>query len=328
MKRPRNLRLFPAWLLSLGALLLVTLSATKALAHSTPVASLDIREGRSGVLMLNWTYYSARSDQPPNVYWPSHCREDYPRLDCGDQGLVGLVSMPQIGEQYSAAVVKVRPLEGRMRTYTMTGANRSLLLTADGTLPWKSIAASYIPLGVEHIMLGVDHLLFVLGLIVLVSGTAMLVKTITAFTVAHSLTLAAATLGWVGVPEAPVNAAIALSIVVLAVEVLRHRRGQHSLSAHWPWLIAFGFGLLHGFGFAGAMTEVGLDAENLPLALLFFNVGVEIGQLMFVFLVLGLYQAHRTLEAMPAAWTTTAIIYAVGGIASYWFIGRALALIA
>lgn len=307
-------------------LLISMLAAPGAMAHSTPVASLDIREGRDGVQWLEWTYYSARSDKPPSVIWPAHCIEDYPRLDCGEQGLVGLVTMPEIGEQYSAAVVKIRPREGTMRTYTLTGGNRSLMLTIDGKLPWQSVAASYIPLGIEHIMLGIDHLLFVLGLIVLVRGTAMLVKTITSFTVAHSITLAAATLGWVGVPEEPVNAAIALSIVILAVEVLRHREGKPSLSANYPWLIAFGFGLLHGFGFAGAMNNVGLAAESLPIALLFFNVGVEIGQLAFVFLVLGLYHAHRRLEAIPPKWSATTGIYAVGGIASYWFIARTVAL--
>ena len=318
--------LAPAWLATYCLILMAMLAVPCAMAHETPVASLDIREGRNGVQWLEWTYYSSRSDKPPTVQWPDHCIEDYPRLECGAQGLVGLVSMPQIGDQYSAAVVKIRPSKGRMRTYTLTGANRSLMLTVDGRLPWQSIAVSYIPLGIEHIMLGIDHLLFVLGLIVLVSSTAMLVKTITSFTVAHSITLAAATLGWVGVPEGPVNAAIALSIVVLAVEVLRHREGKPCLSAKLPWLIAFGFGLLHGFGFAGAMNNVGLDVESLPLALLFFNIGVEAGQLVFVFLVLGLYHAHRRLEAMPPAWSATTAIYSVGGIASYWFLMRTAAL--
>lgn len=318
--------LSPARLAILCVTLIGMLALPNALAHETPVASLDIREGRNGVQWLEWTYYSARSDKPPTVQWPDHCTEDYPRLECGEDGLVGLVTMPQIGDQYSAAVVKIKPRQGRMRTYTLTGANRSLMLTVDGKLPWQSIAASYIPLGIEHIMLGIDHLLFVLGLIVLVSNTPMLIKTITSFTVAHSITLAAATLGWVGVPEGPVNAAIALSIVVLAVEVLRHREGKPSLSAKLPWLIAFGFGLLHGFGFAGAMNNVGLDPESLPIALLFFNIGVEIGQLAFVFLILGLKHAHRRLEAIPPVWSATTAIYAVGGIASYWFLARTAAL--
>ena len=321
LRKPATRMIALLWLFLAG-----WLTAPLAFSHSTPVASLDIREGRSGVQWLDWTYYSASSDKPPSVQWPAQCSEDYPRLDCGEQGLVGLVTMPEIGEQYSAAVVKVHPKEGAMRTYTLTGGNRSLMLTLDGTLPWQSVAASYIPLGVEHIMLGVDHLLFVLGLIVLVSSTPMLIKTITSFTIAHSITLAAATLGWVGVPEKPVNAAIALSIVVLAVEVLRHRNGKPSISTQQPWLIAFGFGLLHGFGFAGAMNEVGLAVETLPVALLFFNVGVEIGQLAFVFLVLGIYHAHRQLEAIPPKWSATTGIYAIGGIASYWFIARTVAL--
>ncbi|MCG8316015.1 MAG: HupE/UreJ family protein [Pseudomonadales bacterium] len=316
----------PHSLISICLLLAGMLATPMAHSHSTPVASLDIREGRSGVQWLEWTYYSANSDKPPGVQWPPHCTETYPRLDCGEQGLVGLITMPEIGEQYSAAVVKVHPQTGAMRTYTLTGGNRSLMLTLDGKLPWRSVAASYIPLGIEHIMLGIDHLLFVLGLIVLVRGTPMLIKTITSFTVAHSLTLAAATLGWVGVPEKPVNAAIALSIVVLAVEVLRYREGKPSISAQQPWLIAFGFGLLHGFGFAGAMNNVGLAAESLPVALLFFNIGVEVGQLAFVFLVLGLYHAHRQLNTMLPKWSATAGIYAIGGIASYWFIARTLAL--
>ena len=306
------LRIFvPARLTTIWLALFAMLAVPQVMAHSTPVASLDIREGQNGVQWLQWTYYSTSTEQPPSVQWPAHCREDYPRLECGEQGLVGLVTMPEIGEKYSAAVVKIHPREGTMRTYTLTGGNRSLMLSIDGELPWEFVASSYIPLGIEHIMLGIDHLLFVLGLIVLVSSTSILVKTITSFTIAHSITLAAATLGWVGVPEKPVNAAIALSIVVLAIEVLRHREGKPSLSAKLPWLIAFGFGLLHGFGFAGAMTEVGLDANSLPLALLFFNIGVEIGQLAFVFLVLGLYHSHRRLEAIPPTWSATAGIYAV-----------------
>ena len=325
MFRPLN-SLASVWLVTFCLALISMLAAPGAMAHSTPVASLDIREGQDGVQWLDWTYYSADSDQPPTVQWPEHCFESYPRLDCGEQGLVGLMTIPQIGDQYSAAVVKIRPLEGTMRTYTLTGSNRSLMLTVDGELPWQFIAASYVPLGIEHIMLGIDHLLFVLGLIVLVRSTSMLVKTITSFTVAHSITLAAATLGWVGVPEEPINAAIALSIVVLAVEVLRHREARPCLSARLPWLIAFGFGLLHGFGFAGAMNNVGLDAESLPLALLYFNIGVELGQLAFVFLVLGLYHAHRRLEAVLPAWSATTGIYAVGGIASYWFLARTMAL--
>jgi hydrogenase/urease accessory protein HupE len=306
---------------------LLLLGALRAAAHETPVALLSISEGGEGVYWLEWTYYSSRADTPPHVEWPAQCSEDYPRLDCGDDGLIGEVVMPEIGSEYSAAVVQFRRRGAPSRSYTLTGANPRIMVTPDGRIPWQTIAASYIPLGIEHIMLGIDHLLFVLGLLLLVRGTRELVGTITSFTVAHSITLAAATLGWVGVPEKPVNAAIALSIVVLAVEVIRYRRGQPCLSARLPWAIAFGFGLLHGFGFAGAMNNVGLPPESLPAALLFFNIGVEIGQLAFVLTVLGLYRAHRVLEASLPRWCGELGIWGVGSLASYWFIGRFAALL-
>ena len=143
-------------------------------------------------------------------------------------------------------------------------------------------------LGVEHILLGVDHLLFVLALLLLTTGTWQLVKTVTAFTVAHSITLGLATLGFVHVPSKPVEAVIALSIVFVAAEIIRARRGQIGLAAKLPWIVAFTFGLLHGFGFAGALSEVGLPEGHIPVALLFFNLGVEAGQLVFVAVVLSI----------------------------------------
>ena len=161
-----------------------------------------------------------------------------------------------------------------------------------------------------------------LGLILLVRTPMMLVKTITAFTIAHSITLAAATFGWIGVPEASVNALIALSIVFVAIDVLKLRRGQIGWSVRYPWAIAFGFGLLHGFGFAGALSGIGLPESSLPAALLFFNVGVEIGQLAFVGIVLGLFWAHRQLEAILPRGYETAALYGMGTIASFWFLSR------
>ena len=145
---------------------------------------------------------------------------------------------------------------------------------------------TYLRLGIEHILFGFDHLLFVLALVILVRDWRRVALTVTAFTVAHSITLAAATLGLVHVPGPPVEAAIALSIVLVAVEIVNARRGMPSLTARWPWLVAFCFGLLHGFGFAGALAEVGLPHHAIPIALLFFNLGVEIGQLAFVAAVL------------------------------------------
>lgn len=185
-------------------------------------------------------------------------------------------------------------------------------------------ARRYTALGIEHILFGFDHLLFVASLLLLVRGPWMLVKTITAFTVAHSLTLALATLGLVEVPPAPVEACIALSIVLVAAEGLRDRGRGAPLRR--PWAIAFAFGLLHGFGFAGALSELGLPPPEIPLALLFFNVGVEIGQLAFVGVALGGYTLLRDRLVRLPHWTTAIPGYAIGGLATLWFFERLAAI--
>lgn len=306
-----------------GLILWLSLAWVSAcFAHETPIALLTLSERQMGLFNVEWTFSSSTNQQPPTPVFPSHCEYDYPRLQCGEKGLYGNLLLEQLGERYSAAVVQVEYLNGDAHTYTLTGANPKVLLTPGGKLPLAQVASSYVPLGFEHIMLGVDHLLFVLGLMWLVSSPWMLLKTITSFTVAHSITLAAVTLGYMGVPEKPVNAAIALSIAIVAVEVIKYKRGEPSLSARMPWAIAFGFGLLHGFGFAGALTDIGLPPENLPAALLFFNVGVELGQVTFVFLVLALLWSHRTLQTAFPRWSETAAIYGVGIIGSYWFLTR------
>ena len=165
-----------------------------------------------------------------------------------------------------------------------------------------------------------------LGLLLIVRGPWMLIKTVTAFTVAHSLTLALATLGLVEVPSRPVDAAIALSIVFLAAEILRARQGRIGLTHAFPWLIAFAFGLLHGLGFAGALAEIGLPAAEIPLALLFFNLGVEVGQLMFIAAVLSLRWAVRRLEIAWPGWAEPLPAYLIGTVAAFWFIERAIVL--
>jgi hypothetical protein len=188
-----------------------------------------------------------------------------------------------------------------------------------------SVAGVYLKLGVEHIMLGIDHLLFVLGLIIITRRTWLLVKTVTAFTVAHSITLALATLGYVRVPSAPVEALIALSIVFVAVEIVRMHQGREGLTARAPWLVAFAFGLLHGLGFAGALSEVGLPAGHIPMALLFFNVGVEIGQLCFIAAVLGVMALARWIRLARPRWADLAVPYVVGSVAMFWVIERVAA---
>jgi hypothetical protein len=195
-----------------------------------------------------------------------------------------------------------------------------------------SVAGTYLRLGMEHIWGGIDHLLFVLALLLLVRGWRRVVATITAFTVAHSITLAAATLGFVQMPPQPVEAAIALSIVFVAAEIVHGRQGKPGWAARWPWLIAFAFGLLHGFGFAGALNEVGLPQNAIPVALLFFNLGVEAGQLLFIAAVLlvvalarkGLGARYSTIDVrFPWAWRVPP--YAIGGVAALWLIQRVAA---
>jgi hydrogenase/urease accessory protein HupE len=187
------------------------------------------------------------------------------------------------------------------------------------------VAGTYLALGIEHILTGIDHLLFVLALLLLTQGTWRLVKTVTAFTVAHSITLGLATLGIVHVPSRPVEAVIALSIVFVAAEIVQARRGRAGLAAQMPWIVAFIFGLLHGFGFAGALSEVGLPEGHVPVALLFFNLGVEAGQLLFVAAVLALLAGARRIPMAWPRWAGLVPPYAIGSMAMFWVIQRVAA---
>ncbi len=184
------------------------------------------------------------------------------------------------------------------------------------------LAAEYLALGVEHILFGVDHLLFVLALLLISKSLRRLVATVTAFTVAHSITLALAVLGFVHVPGPPVEAVIALSIVLVAVEIVRAESGRPGLAARAPWVVGFVFGLLHGLGFAGALAEVGLPEGRIPFALACFNVGVELGQLGFVVAVLGLLAVLRRTGLAWPAWSRRVPVYAIGGLASFWTLER------
>ncbi|MEJ2320656.1 MAG: HupE/UreJ family protein, partial [Gemmatimonadales bacterium] len=184
------------------------------------------------------------------------------------------------------------------------------------------VAQTYFGLGVQHILFGFDHLLFVLALVLVVGDWGRLAKTVTAFTVAHSLTLAAATLGLVHVPQKPVEAAIALSIGFVAADILRAADGRQSLTTRAPWLMAFSFGLLHGLGFASALSEIGLPAGDIPLALLLFNVGVEAGQLLFIAAVLLAIAVARRLPAAVPRLARPLPAYAIGALAMFWVIER------
>lgn len=227
-------------------------------------------------------------------------------------------------------LLRVDYLDGSSSNQRLTPAAPSVVLPAHPG-PFE-VVKTYTALGIEHILLGVDHLLFVLALLLLVRGAKRIIATVTAFTVAHSITLGAATLGFVHVPSAPVEATIALSILFLAVELARGERsnGQAAvgadLTARFPWIVAFSFGLLHGFGFAGALSEVGVPTAAVPLALLFFNVGVEIGQLAFIGAMFALaWSWRRLLVAAPSGWRL-ATAYGIGGMAAFWVIQRSLAI--
>jgi len=247
-----------------------------------------------------------------------------------DGGLVGQpIAIEGLSATSTDVLVRIEGPGGAVQTERLSPTKTSFIVQA---VPgaWE-IAATYLHLGVEHILFGFDHLLFVLALVILVRGWKRVAITVTAFTIAHSITLAAATLGFVNVPGPPLEATIALSIMLVAVEILNARRGKPSLTARLPWLVAFSFGLLHGFGFAGALAEVGLPQHAIAVALLFFNVGVEIGQLIFVAAVLSLiallrYVASKLLkpaQIQPALnQLDVTVAYAIGIMAAFWLIER------
>jgi hypothetical protein len=246
-------------------------------------------------------------------------------ISTAGQGLVGSeITVHGLQATLLDVLLRIEFLDGHTVTQLLRPAAPSF--TVPGAEASGAPVATYLGLGVEHILLGIDHLLFVFCLLLLVRGFGPLLKTITAFTLAHSITLGLATLGYVHIPIAPVEAVIALSILFLASEIVRTWSGAPSLTARRPWAVAFAFGLLHGFGFAGALSEVGLPAGDIPLALLLFNLGIELGQVLFVAVVLALAFALR--KFMPACpeLLRRAPVYVIGATAAYWFIARTAVL--
>lgn len=235
------------------------------------------------------------------------------------QGLAGQsVYVDGLSSTFIDVLGRFERLDGTQQISRLTPSQPFMVLTATESL--LQVAQTYSVLGIEHILLGIDHLLFVLALLLLVPNLRALFWTITAFTLAHSLTLAAATLGWVQVPQSPVEAVIALSILFVAMEIVHWRQGRPGITRRWPWLVAFTFGLLHGFGFAGALGEIGLPQHAIPMALLFFNLGVEAGQLLFIAVVLLLWAVLRRLSLPQWAWRVP--VYAIGSMAAFWTIER------
>ena len=310
----RSMRRLPLW--HFLALAWLALLAGGAYAHELSMAEMQLREVSRGEFVWQWSAGEKRAvgdDLKP--VWPAGCRADENALHCGAEGLRGELSVEGVGKRYSAALIKVSWLGGEERVYTLTAAQpvARLFGSADDQRGRFEISSAYLVLGVEHILGGIDHLLFVIALLFLVGFRRDLLWTITAFTAAHSLTLASAALGWLTLRPAPVEACIALSIVLVAAEALNRNL---TLAQRWPALVAFLFGLVHGLGFAGALKEIGLPQTHLPAALLSFNVGVEIGQLLTVAAAWLLWRLTARWPAM--AQLRAAALYGIGSVAAYW----------
>ncbi len=326
-------------LVILGAVL--SLIVTPVEAHEVRPAYLEIRETGPEQYDILWKT-PARGDATIRlaVVLPETCAETVPAVSTNDGaanasrwsvkcegGLAGQeVRIAGLERTLVETIARFERSGGAAQSVRLMGGRTSFIVAEPSTI--LGVAAVYGILGIDHILLGFDHLCFVLALLLLIDNVRKLIWTITAFTVAHSITLAAATLGYISAPSGPIEALIALSIALVAAEVVAKHRGQPSPTAERPWLIAFGFGLLHGLGFAGALSETGLPDDAIPVALLFFNIGVEIGQLAFVAVLLAIAAVARRLipERMPQA--ATAVAFAIGTLAAFWTIERVAGIIA
>jgi hydrogenase/urease accessory protein HupE len=320
--------------------LAAVLMPTTGEAHESRPAYLQIREIKPGQYDVLWRLpvnvevpllvmlqlpKEAKDLGEPVVQRLNDSTVERRRIELPDGELAGQrIDFVGLQATITDVLVRVSWLDGRQVTEIVRPAHPWIELT-DRQSIWQ-VAKTYATLGIEHILMGFDHLLFVVGLMIIVRSTRSLIKTITAFTVAHSITLGLATLGYASVPAAPLNAAISLSILFLGVEVVRLWRGQTSFTLRHPWIVAFAFGLLHGFGFASGLTTVGLPSSDIPLALLSFNVGVEIGQLTFVVVILLLHRALRALQFNLPRWASYVPGYLVGSLGAFWTIERTLML--
>ena len=313
------------------------LSPLPSLGHEVRPAYLDLQEDRPGEFSVLWKtpmLGDRRLALNPAFSGPAEALTPVVTQLTGDaavqtwrlraESLRGqTVRIAGLETTITDALVRVAFLDSSIWVERLTPRQPGSLIPVRPSV--SGVAGTYLALGVEHILAGIDHLLFVLALLLLTKGTWRLVKTVTAFTVAHSITLGLATLGLVHVPPKPVEAVIALSIVFVASEIVQARRGQQGLAARVPWIVAFTFGLLHGFGFAGALSETGLPEGHIPVALLFFNLGVEAGQLLFIAAVLALVAGARRIRIVWPRWAGLVPPYAIGTLASFWVIQRVAA---
>jgi hydrogenase/urease accessory protein HupE len=323
-----------ALLLALG----LCLATGHARSHPIDSTSLKLTEVADGRFVVAWQTTSAtlmHELRQPAVF-PKPCRLKGVELDCGPVGLAGAIELPWLKGSETRVMVQIDWRSGSRLLRVVDGSSPSLIVygipASAGLRFLRPIAVDYTRLGIGHILTGFDHLLFVLAITSLVRSGKRLVAAITAFTVAHSLTLAATVLGWLWLPSVPVETAIALSIVLACAECLRP---SDSLTHRAPWLVTFAFGLLHGMGFASALMATGLPERHVPSALLFFNVGVELGQLFAIalFIALGWLVTRlrrRGVVGEPRkrpAWLARGFIYAMGAVAAFWSIERGVALL-
>jgi hydrogenase/urease accessory protein HupE len=309
--------------------MLVTLIAlfwsSTVLSHELSMADLNMHEFGQGQLYWSWSSSGAApvSDEVTPL-WPDNCYDVDQQLSC-EGGLRGEVKIEGIGENYSAVVMRIRWLDGQSSVYTLTQTHPSVRLmgSAQDSRSGGEIASTYTVLGIEHILGGIDHLLFVVCLLFLVGFNRRLVWTITAFTIAHSLTLAGSLLGFISLSPDPVEVVIALSILLAAREALSRKI---TLTREWPVLVAFIFGLVHGLGFAGVLEEIGLPAHHFLLALATFNLGVELGQLMIVLVAFALVKLTSRLQWVPPA--RVPALYMIGALAAFWSFERVATILA
>ena len=326
------LRKFPAILSILALLLLVPY----LWAHEARPAYLEIKETAPNQFDILWRTpvlagmrlpivlqlpEDVKNLREPDVQELADSFVERRWIDADPHGLAGKrIEFPGLQLTITDVLVRVEMLDGRKWTSIVHPSQAWVEVAATQT--WTGVVGTYIVQGIRHILFGADHMLFVLGLLLIVKDRWMLLKTATAFTVAHSITLAIATLGYAEVPVVPLNAAIALSILFLGPEIVRSWRGETSFTIRHPWVVAFAFGLLHGFGFASALTSAGLPRHELPLALVSFNVGVELGQLGFIALILALQRSFRVLEVRWPRWAGALPGYTVGSLGAFWTVQR------
>jgi len=324
-------RALVAWL---AACLLLAVSVASA--HESRPAYLEVKETSARQFSLLWRTPvlagmrlpivlklpdDVKNLREPSVQELADSFLERRWIDAAPNGLAGQrIEFPGLQGTITDVLVRVEMLDGRNWTTIVHPSQPWVDITAAQTR--MEVMGTFIVQGIRHILFGADHMLFVLGLLLIVKDRWMLLKTITAFTVAHSITLAIATLGYAEAPVLPLNAAIALSILFLGPEIVRSWRGDTSFTIRHPWVVAFAFGLLHGFGFASALTSAGLPKAELPVALLSFNVGVEIGQLSFVALILLLERAFRILEVRWPRWAEALPGYTVGSLGAFWTVQR------